>query len=112
MHEDYLGLLNIASVLIGNSSSGIIEAPMFHIPVINIGNRQKGRLKAENIIDCNYKKEEIINSIKKVIYDEEFKQKVKKCTNHFGDGKASERIAEILLKIEINDKLLNKNLSY
>ncbi len=109
-HKTYLSLMKYAQVLVGNSSSGIIEAASFHLPVINIGTRQQGRQRAANVIDVNYKKEEIIEAIKFAISDEEFKAKVlaKECKNPYGDGKASKRIAGILSKIEINNQLLQK----
>ena len=59
----YLSALKYAKFVLGNSSSGITEAPSFHIPTINIGNRQKGRIQAASIINCNMRKEKIVNSI-------------------------------------------------
>jgi UDP-N-acetylglucosamine 2-epimerase (non-hydrolysing)/GDP/UDP-N,N'-diacetylbacillosamine 2-epimerase (hydrolysing) len=107
-HKEYLSLMKIASVMIGNSSSGIIEAPSFHLPVINIGTRQRGRERSTNVIDVGYNKEEIKKAIKKAIYDKKFREKVKKCKNPYGDGKAGIRIANILSKIQIDTKLLQK----
>jgi UDP-hydrolysing UDP-N-acetyl-D-glucosamine 2-epimerase len=97
-HREYLSLMRIASVMIGNSSSGIIEAPSFGLPVVNIGSRQEGRQRAENVIDLDYDKEKIKAAIKKALYDKDFKEKVKNCKNHYGDGKAGVRIADILSK--------------
>jgi len=111
-HNNYLSLMKNADVLIGNSSSGIIEAPSFGLPAVNIGSRQEGRERAENVIDVGYDKNEIIGSIKKALYDEEFKARVKKCKNPYGDGKTGKRVADILSKIEINNKLLQKKLIY
>lgn len=106
--RDYLSLMNVATVMVGNSSSGIIEAPSFGLPVVNIGTRQKGRLRAGNVIDVNYDKNEIKNAILKAIYDENFRRKVKTVKNPWGDGKASERIVDILANIEIDKDLLQK----
>jgi len=106
--RDYLSLMNIATVMVGNSSSGIIEAPSFGLPVVNVGTRQKGRLRAENIIDVEYNKKEIKNAILKAIYDEEFKRKAKNTKNPWGDGKASERIVNILANIKISRDILQK----
>ena len=111
-HKEYLSLMKITSVMVGNSSSGIIEAPSFGLPVVNIGSRQEGRQRAENVIDVEYDKEEIKAAIKKALYDEEFKEKVKNCKNPYGDGKAGVRIADILSKIKIDKKLLQKRLTY
>lgn len=112
IHKEYLSLMKLASVMVGNSSSGIIEAPSLGLPVVNIGTRQKGRQRAENVIDVNYDKEEIKMAIQKALYDEKFKEKVKNCKNFYGDGKAGIRIANILSKIRIDKKLLEKRMTY
>ena len=106
--QDYLSLMNIATVMVGNSSSGIIEAPSFGLPVVNIGTRQKGRIRSKNIIDVNYNKNEIKNAILKAIYDDDFRKKIKNMKNPWGDGKASERIIRILANIKIDRNLLQK----
>lgn len=111
-YKEYLSLMNIASVMVGNSSSGIIEAPSFGLPVVNIGTRQEGRQRAENVIDVDYDKEQIKAAIKKALYDEDFKEKVKNCKSPYGDGKAGVRIADILSKIKIDKKLLQKKITY
>ena len=111
-HKEYLSLMRIASVMVGNSSSGIIEAPSFGLPVVNSGSRQEGRQRAENVIDIDYDKEQIKAAIKKALYDEDFKEKVKNCKNPYGDGKAGVRIADILSTIKIDKKLLQKRLTY
>lgn len=109
----YLSLLKHADVMIGNSSSGIIEAPYFKLPVINIGDRQKGRLKNKNIIDIRCKSDEIIKAINKVLYDANFKEDLSNMINLFGDGETSKKIVHILEDIKINDeKLLFKKLTY
>jgi len=110
--KEYLGLMRIASVMVGNSSSGIIEAPSLKLPVINIGIRQAGREKADNVIDVGHDKDEIVNSIKKALCDDDFKEKVRKCKNPYGDGKSSERILKILREIEITPRLLRKQITY
>ncbi|AEB75677.1 UDP-N-acetylglucosamine 2-epimerase [Clostridium botulinum] len=109
---EYLSLLNTADIMIGNSSSGIIEAPSFKLPVINIGTRQQGRLRACNIIDVGYNRKEILNAIDKVLYNEQFREELKKCENPYGDGYSGERIADILSKIEINQQLIQKRITY
>ena len=111
-HQDYISLMKIASVMIGNSSSGIIEAPSLGLSVVNIGSRQKGRQRAENVIDVDYNKEKIKDAIKKALYDEKFKKKARSCRNPYGNGRASLRIVEILNKIKIDKKLLQKRLIY
>lgn len=109
---EYLSLLNVADAMIGNSSSGIIEAPSFKLPVINIGTRQEGRLRASNVIDVGYTKEEILKGINKALYDQEYKEMLKSCSNPYGDGNAGEKIAEILSKVEINRELIQKRITY
>ncbi len=99
-HADYLGLLRIASVLVGNSSSGIIEAPSFHLPVINIGSRQLGRERAANVIDTGYNKSEIQKAIQKALHDNKFLHSIKRCRNPYDAGDTSEKIVEILRHID------------
>jgi UDP-N-acetylglucosamine 2-epimerase (non-hydrolysing)/GDP/UDP-N,N'-diacetylbacillosamine 2-epimerase (hydrolysing) len=111
-HKEYLSLMKISSVMIGNSSSGIIEAPSFHLPVINIGTRERGRERSTNVIDVGYNKEEIKKAIEKALYDKDFRERVKKCKNPYGDGKTGVRIVETLAKIKIDKKLLQKRLTY
>jgi GDP/UDP-N,N'-diacetylbacillosamine 2-epimerase (hydrolysing) len=110
--RDYLSLLKIASVLAGNSSSGIIDAPSFSLPVINIGLRQAGRERGVNVIDVEHDKELILKAINKALTDHKFIQKVKKGINPYGDGLAGERIARILETIEKTPELLQKKIAY
>jgi len=111
-HRDFLSLLQIASVLVGNSSSGIIEAPSFGVPIVNIGTRQNGRQKGENVIESGYDKDEIKSAINYALSDKKFKERVKRAKNPYGDGKSSNRIVEILEKIEITPDLLQKRMRY
>lgn len=108
----YLSLMKVASVMVGNSSSGIIEAPSLGVPVVNIGIRQEGREQGKNVIDVGHNKQEIIKGIEKTLTDDKFLKEVKKCENPYGDGKASQRIAEILSKVEITPELLQKKITY
>ena len=100
-HDDYLGLLKIASVLVGNSSSGIIEAPSFHLPVVNIGSRQQGRERAGNVIDTGYTLDEISIAIKKALDNTTFLKKVKRCKNPYGSGESAKKIVELLRQIDL-----------
>ena len=106
-YKEYLSLMNIASVMVGNSSSGIIEAPSFGLPVVNIGTRQEGRQRAENVIDVDYDKEQIKAAIKKALDDENFKGKVKNCKSPYGDGGVGVRITDILSEIKIDKKIFS-----
>lgn len=106
-HDDFIGLLGLASALIGNSSSGIIESSSFKLPVINIGTRQAGREKAENVIDVDYDSDEILNALN-YIESDDYQNKLDNCINPYGDGKAGENICKILNELDIDDELLNK----
>ncbi|MCR4943545.1 MAG: UDP-N-acetylglucosamine 2-epimerase (hydrolyzing) [Clostridium sp.] len=110
--EDYLALLKYSDVMVGNSSSGIMEAPSFKLPVINIGTRQNGRLQSLNIINCDYSTNEIIEKIEYVLNDSLFKEKLDKCINLYGDGKTGEKIAEVLSNIKIDKNLIQKKITY
>jgi len=110
--ELYLSLLKHAVALVGNSSSGIIEAASFKTPVVNIGIRQEGRQRSTNVIDVMHDKNAIIGAIEKALYDKKFKGKLKHCKNPYGDGRATERIVKVLSKIKINKELLQKNITY
>jgi GDP/UDP-N,N'-diacetylbacillosamine 2-epimerase (hydrolysing) len=110
--SEYLSLMKIASVLIGNSSSGMIDAPSFGIPVVNIGTRQEGRERGNNVIDVAHDRQEIIAAIKKALTDKEFLKQVKNRYNPYGDGKAGVRIAEILSNMKITPRLLHKKIAY
>ncbi len=109
--RDYLGLLKMAAVMVGNSSSGIMEAPAFGTPVVNIGQRQKGRLQAANVINAGYSEKEIFNAVQQAA-SRDFLEKARKSVNPYGDGHASERMVKILKTVEINDRLLNKEMAY
>ncbi len=91
----YLSALKNARVIIGNSSSGIIEAPIVGTPTINIGNRQEGRIRTPSIIDCNFNPEDIRQSIKRAI-SPEFTEDVNKKDHPYGTGKTVQKIVEIL----------------
>lgn len=109
--KDYLGFLKNCNCIVGNSSSGIMEAPTFGIPCVNIGRRQNKRLQAENVINVNYNEEEIVKAIEKALSDD-FKKVCIKAKNPYGDGYASLRILKVLKEIEINDRLLLKEMTY
>ncbi len=111
-HTEYISLMNVSNALVGNSSSGIIEAPSFHLPVVNIGIRQEGRQRTDNMIDVVHDKKKIIEAVNKALYDKIFKQRVHECINPYGDGKASSRIVDVLAEIEIDKKLIQKKITY
>ncbi|CAN0436566.1 unnamed protein product, partial [Discosporangium mesarthrocarpum] len=110
--EEYLTLLGNAAVLVGNSSSGILEAPSFNIPVINIGNRQRGRPQASNILNCGYAEEDIAASIRQALEDNAFRQACAAAVNPYGDGKSGERICRLLGDVSLDRALLDKQTVY
>ena len=108
----FVNLQRKASVLVGNSSCGLLEAPFLKLPVVNVGNRQKQRQHAENIIFVPYEKEKIQSAIKTAIYDEDFIKRCRNCSNPYGDGYTSARIARIISETKIDDRLINKQITY
>lgn len=109
---EFVNLLRRASCLVGNSSAGILEAPLLKLPVINVGNRQSGRLHAENVQFVPHDKERIIEALRRAIDDQKYRESVAACSNPYGDGKSSVRIANILATTSLDDKLLIKDITY
>lgn len=114
---NYHGVLNICGrvgrgVCVGNSSSGIKETPALGCPVVNIGSRQNGRLRADNVIDVGYNRDEIISTVRKALNDEGFRRQCRNSKNHYGAGNAGEQIAHVLATIDINLDLLQKRMTY
>lgn len=107
----YLSVMKYCGVIVGNSSSALIEAPYLKKPVVNIGNRQQGRLMAENIIQTNYNSDDIYNGIKKA-FSPEFNEFVKTVESLYGEGSTSEEIVKVLKNVELGEKLLKKKLSW
>ncbi|MDB0049844.1 UDP-N-acetylglucosamine 2-epimerase [Pseudomonadales bacterium] len=109
--EDYAGFLATASVIVGNSSSGLLEAPTFGLPCVNIGRRQIGRMQGRNVINCGHEVGDICEAIKSAL-SPNFRKNLEGIENPYGDGKSSERIVKILKNIDIDEKLLTKSLTY
>ncbi|WP_051275916.1 UDP-N-acetylglucosamine 2-epimerase [Desulfovirgula thermocuniculi] len=111
----YLGVMKHAAAVVGNSSSGVIEAPSFKVPTVNVGDRQKGRIKAESVIDVPCCKEKITAAIRKALYDKVFRNQLEKVKNPydpFGDGNVSGRIVSVLESVPLGRKLLEKKLDF
>lgn len=94
----YLSLMRHAEFVLGNSSSGIIETPAFHVPTVNIGDRQRGRLQTDSIINCGPEKVKITEAIKTAM-SPEMKKICLKTVNPYGDGHAAERIARKIVDV-------------
>lgn len=112
----YHGILNLCGrgkgVCAGNSSSGIKETPAFGCPNVNIGSRQQGRLRADNVIDVDYDKDRIIEACIKAVNDDVFRRRCRECHNPYGTGEAGRKIAEVLAAIEIGPGLFQKKMTY
>jgi UDP-hydrolysing UDP-N-acetyl-D-glucosamine 2-epimerase len=103
----YLSAMKYCDAVIGNSSSGIVEAPSFKIGTINIGDRQKGRERAVSVIDCGTSKSEIRSAIR-TLYLPAFKKQLKYVKNPYGDGKSSEDVVRILKNFDLSGILIKK----
>jgi UDP-N-acetylglucosamine 2-epimerase (non-hydrolysing)/GDP/UDP-N,N'-diacetylbacillosamine 2-epimerase (hydrolysing) len=110
--DDFLTLLANSAVLVGNSSTGILEAPSFRVPVVNIGTRQRGRPQASNILNCGYEADEVSRAIQTALHDPDFRAACGTAVNQFGDGQSGPRIARILSEIAIDKALLDKQCAY
>jgi GDP/UDP-N,N'-diacetylbacillosamine 2-epimerase (hydrolysing) len=109
---NYINLLRNANFLIGNSSSGVVEVASLGLAAINVGERQRGRLHGDNVIFTDNDKGQIKSAISKVLKDEDFKSIVAKKYNPYGDGNSTKKIIDILSKIQLNKKLVYKNITY
>jgi len=111
------GLLNVIGrvgrgAFAGNSSAGIKETPAFGCPVVNIGSRQQGRLRATNVLDVPYDARAIEDALRRSATDETFRRQCATCENPYGAGNAGPRITEVLATIPINADLLRKRMTY
>lgn len=109
---EFVNIMRNASCMLGNSSAGILEAPLLKLPVINVGNRQKGRLHAENVQFIEHDTDAICRAVRKAVYDNGYREQVKQCSNPYGDGTSSKQIANVLATIPIDEKLLIKEITY
>lgn len=100
----YLPLMKYAEFVLGNSSSGIIEAPALHVPTVNIGDRQRGRLQSESVINCGPRTVDIMAAIKRAI-SKEHRQICKSVVSPYGDGNAAKQIAEICVNTVLNGEI-------
>jgi UDP-hydrolysing UDP-N-acetyl-D-glucosamine 2-epimerase len=103
----YASLLREADVMIGNSSSGLIEAPSFALPVVNVGDRQLGRLRGDNVIDVAPAHDAIVAAIVRAL-DPAFRRGLAGRPNPYGDGRAAPRIVRVLREVELGPRLVRK----
>lgn len=112
----YHGLLNVCGrvgrgACVGNSSSGIKESPSFGCPTVNIGSRQAGRLRADNVVDVTYETEAILEACRRALWDEAFRRQCRTCKNPYHSGNAGEKIADVLATVPINARLIQKRMT-
>ena len=113
----YHGILALAEddrmrvACVGNSSSGLKETPAFGCPTVNIGSRQDGRLRGENVIDAGYDATDIESAIIKCLFDQKFRQKCREAENPYGIGDAGPKIANVLAEVDLNEKLILKRMT-
>ena len=100
----YLSALQFVDAVVGNSSSGLAEAPSFKIATVNIGDRQKGRIKAKSIIDCQPLKQAICEALKQ-LYSKKFQNALSRTENPYGNGNASEQIVKALREVKLESIL-------
>jgi UDP-N-acetylglucosamine 2-epimerase (non-hydrolysing)/GDP/UDP-N,N'-diacetylbacillosamine 2-epimerase (hydrolysing) len=105
--QGYFSLMALAVAMVGNSSSGLVEAPSFGLPVVNIGSRQQGRTRPANVIDVGYSRHEIVTGIKKAI-SAGFREQLRGLQNPYGDGRASDVIVKHLKEVSLNHRLVIK----
>ena len=108
---DYLAILANCEFIIGNSSSGILEAPTFSKPAVNLGRRQADRFRGDNVIDCDYSKEEIVSAIIKARSDQ-FKSLCTQSKNPYGSGDSSKQILDVLENTVVNSSFLIKQITF
>jgi UDP-N-acetylglucosamine 2-epimerase (non-hydrolysing)/GDP/UDP-N,N'-diacetylbacillosamine 2-epimerase (hydrolysing) len=105
--QAYFSLMKYAVAMVGNSSSGIIEAASFELPVVNIGNRQQGRIHSYNVVDVECNRTSIELAIRQVTAPQ-FRAQLAGIKNPYGDGHAAERIVEVLQTVSLNQTLTLK----
>jgi UDP-hydrolysing UDP-N-acetyl-D-glucosamine 2-epimerase len=107
-HRTYLSLLKNVGVLVGNSSSGVIESTSLEVPAVNVGIRQRGREHAQNVIDVPAERRAIQSAIRQAL-SPEFRKSIRGLASPYGEGKASKIVTEVLVNAPLGDKLLFKH---
>ena len=103
----YFSLMKTAAAMVGNSSSGIIEAASFQLPVVNIGNRQRGRIHERNVLNVGYERNAILSGIRQVTTSE-FRKSLDHLQNPYGDGQSAQRIVKTLRDVPLDRRLILK----
>ena len=108
----YLGVMAAADVMVGNSSSGIIEAPSLNLPVVDIGPRERRRQRAPSTKSVDHELSEIREAVKTALHDKKRRQEAKECENPYNYAGAGERIAACLSEVTNDENLMRKNITY
>ena len=103
----YLSLLKHADAMVGNSSSGLIEAPSFALPVVNVGSRQRGRLRGGNVVDVPPRRDDIVRGIRTALAPD-LRRRLDGQPNPYGDGRAAQRIVTVLREVTLDARLIQK----
>jgi UDP-hydrolysing UDP-N-acetyl-D-glucosamine 2-epimerase len=113
----YHGVLALAQnpatrvACVGNSSSGLKETPAFHCPTVNIGSRQEGRLRGENVLDAAYSNDLIAAAVQRCLFDEDFRANCRQAENPYWLGDAGPKIANVLATVELGQSLIRKRMT-
>jgi len=105
--QGYFSMMAVAAAMVGNSSSGIIEAASFELPVVNVGSRQQGRVRGANVIDVDYEQTSVLAGLRRAL-DPQFCAKLRGIRNPYGSGEASEKIVKVLKRVRLDDELVIK----
>src|SRR5665213_4352576 len=114
---NYHGVLALARdpamrvACVGNSSSGLKETPAFGCPAVNIGSRQDGRLRGDNVVDCPYDAAALVAAVRKCLFDEAFRKTCREAENPYGLGDAGKKIAQVLAEVPLDQKLIRKRMT-
>jgi GDP/UDP-N,N'-diacetylbacillosamine 2-epimerase (hydrolysing) len=110
--RDFLGAMAGADLMVGNSSSGIIEAPSFDLPVVNVGRRQEDRERGANVIDVGFDEAEVLTTIERCLEDDSVQKRASGGANPYDYGGTADRIVDRLREIDIDERLLQKQITY
>lgn len=102
--DTFINLIRNSKALVGNSSMGILEAPYYKMPVVNVGNRQKGRMNAGNVDFVTYNESQIIKSIEKACFDKEYRLFIEKIKNPYGSSRSAKNIRKVLEEVDLDDR--------
>lgn len=106
--QAFLSAMKLARAMIGNSSAGILEAPSFGLPVLNIGGRQHGRMRAGNVLDCGSAEVDIQDGIRRLLSDKDFLNSARVAQNPYGDGRTASRVVDVVSGLPLGPRLIEK----